>query len=96
MQIGPLRVLCIPVCLQVCAVQGLRGALAQWLREACMQQSGAVMLRIAAAQPGSTSGTVPTLLLIRDMLHQVILLGVRILCCQPIDLDPLNGLQGFE
>ena len=48
----------------------LRAALAQWLREAVTQQNGAVMLTIVSGQPGSAASSVPTLLLIVDMLKQ--------------------------
>ena len=57
--------------MQAGKVYDLRAALAQWLREAVVQQNGGVMLSIVSGQPGSAASSVPTLLLIADMLKQV-------------------------
>lgn len=49
----------------------LRAALAQWLRDAVMRSKGPLVLRIAAGQPGFPESSLPSLLLVCEMIKQV-------------------------
>ena len=56
---------------QASRVFGLRAALAQWLRDSVMRAKHPLVLRIAVGQPGIPESSLPTLLLVAEMVKQV-------------------------